>query len=75
MDVSDILAAHEAKQYVHPYVCLLWNSDNPCRKAVTVEKDIPLEIDAGFLTVTDLNPVDKESYEYVCCSMGLCDLF
>ncbi|TFK94225.1 RRS1-domain-containing protein [Polyporus arcularius HHB13444] len=46
MDVSDILASHEAKQ-----------------KAVTVEKDIPLEIDAGFLTVTDLNPVDKESYD------------
>ncbi|KAI0832682.1 RRS1-domain-containing protein [Trametes gibbosa] len=46
MDVSDILAAHAAKQ-----------------KAVTVEKDIPLEVDAGYLTVTDLNPVDKESYE------------
>ncbi|KAI0774522.1 RRS1-domain-containing protein [Fomes fomentarius] len=48
MDVSDILAAHEAK-----------------KKAVTVEKDIPLEVDAGFLTVTDLNPVDAESYECV----------
>ncbi|KAI9000766.1 ribosome biogenesis regulatory protein-domain-containing protein [Trametes punicea] len=46
MDVSDILAAHEAKQ-----------------KAVTVEKDIPLEVDTGFLTVTDLNPIDAESYE------------
>ncbi|KAI0660737.1 ribosome biogenesis regulatory protein-domain-containing protein [Cubamyces menziesii] len=46
MDVSDILAAHEAKQ-----------------KAVTVEKEIPLEVDTGFLTVTDLNPVDAESYE------------
>ncbi|OCH95939.1 RRS1-domain-containing protein [Obba rivulosa] len=45
MDVSDILAAHAAKQ-----------------KAVTVEKDIPLQVDAGFLTVTDLNPVDAESY-------------
>ncbi|GBE79867.1 ribosome biogenesis regulatory protein-domain-containing protein [Sparassis latifolia] len=33
------------------------------QKAVTVEKDIPLEIDTGFLTVTDLNPVDAESYE------------
>ncbi|PCH40897.1 RRS1-domain-containing protein [Wolfiporia cocos MD-104 SS10] len=32
------------------------------QKAVTVEKDIPLVIDAGFLTVTDLNPVDAESY-------------
>ncbi|KAI0638437.1 ribosome biogenesis regulatory protein-domain-containing protein [Trametes polyzona] len=46
MDVSDILAAHEAK-----------------KKSVTVEKEIPLEVDAGFLTVTDLNPVDQESYE------------
>ncbi|KAA1473427.1 RRS1-domain-containing protein, partial [Dentipellis sp. KUC8613] len=32
-------------------------------KSVTVEKDIPLEVDAGFLTVTDLNPIDKESYD------------
>ncbi|KAL7282600.1 RRS1-domain-containing protein [Trametes coccinea BRFM310] len=46
MDVSDILAAHAAKQ-----------------KSVTVEKEIPLEVDTGFLTVTDLNPVDAESYE------------
>ncbi|KAH9943207.1 RRS1-domain-containing protein [Epithele typhae] len=46
MDVSDILAAHEAK-----------------KKAVVVEKDIPLEVDTGFLTVTDTNPVDSESYE------------
>ncbi|KAI0060850.1 RRS1-domain-containing protein [Artomyces pyxidatus] len=32
-------------------------------KSVLVEKDIPLEIDTGFLTVTDLNPIDNESYE------------
>ncbi|TFY64710.1 hypothetical protein EVJ58_g2441 [Rhodofomes roseus] len=32
------------------------------QKAVTVEKEIPLEVDAGFLTVTDLNPIDAESY-------------
>ncbi|KAI0732795.1 ribosome biogenesis regulatory protein-domain-containing protein [Fomitopsis betulina] len=32
------------------------------QKAVTVDKDIPLEVDTGFLTVTDLNPVDTESY-------------
>jgi hypothetical protein len=38
-----------------------------CRKSVTVEKEIPLEIDAGFLTVTDLNPVDHESYGCVLC--------
>ena len=65
MDVSDILAAHDAKQYVYTLQSLAFYSGDLCRKAVTVEKDIPLEVDAGFLTVTDLNPVDKESYEYV----------
>ncbi|KAI0050029.1 RRS1-domain-containing protein [Auriscalpium vulgare] len=33
------------------------------QKSIQVEKDIPLDIDVGFLTVTDLNPIDKESYE------------
>jgi hypothetical protein len=33
------------------------------RKSVLVEKDIPPDVDAGFLTVTDTNPLDKESYE------------
>ncbi|VDB89913.1 unnamed protein product [Peniophora sp. CBMAI 1063] len=32
------------------------------QKAITVEKEIPLEVDVGYLTVTDLNPIDKESY-------------
>jgi len=32
------------------------------QKAVTVEKEIPLEIDTGFLLVTDINPIDSESY-------------
>ncbi|CAL1700503.1 unnamed protein product [Somion occarium] len=45
MDVSAILAAHEAK-----------------KQAVTVEKEIPLELDTGLLAVTDLNPIDCESY-------------
>ncbi|KAI0650485.1 ribosome biogenesis regulatory protein-domain-containing protein [Trametes meyenii] len=36
---------------------------NEKQKAVTVDKEIPLEVDAGFLTVTDLNPVDAESHE------------
>jgi hypothetical protein len=27
------------------------------------EKDIPFEIDAGLLTVTDPNPIDVEAYE------------
>ncbi|KAN0123683.1 RRS1 domain containing protein [Lactarius tabidus] len=33
-------------------------------KSTIVKKDIPLNVDAGFLTVTDTNPIDKESYEY-----------
>jgi regulator of ribosome biosynthesis len=35
------------------------------RKSILVEKDIPPDVDAGFLTVTDTNPLDKESYECV----------
>ena len=31
-------------------------------QSITVEKEIPLDVDTGFLTVTDLNPVDEESY-------------
>lgn len=31
-------------------------------QSVTVEKDTPLDVDAGFLTVTDLNPIDEDSY-------------
>ncbi|EKM59111.1 uncharacterized protein PHACADRAFT_249336 [Phanerochaete carnosa HHB-10118-sp] len=33
------------------------------QQAITVEKEIPLEVDAGFLTVTDTNPIDEESYK------------
>lgn len=45
---------------------ILFTSHKPLRRqAVTVEKDIPLEIDTGLLTVTDLNPADSESYKYV----------
>ena len=34
------------------------------RKSTLVEKDIPPDVDAGFLTVTDTNPLDPESYGY-----------
>lgn len=34
-------------------------------QSIKVEKEIPLEVDAGFLSVTDLNPVDEESYKLV----------
>ena len=36
-----------------------------CRKSILVERDIPLDVDAGFLTVTDTNQLDKESYTCV----------
>ncbi|KAJ4482416.1 RRS1-domain-containing protein [Lentinula aciculospora] len=32
-------------------------------KSIQIETDTPLDIDTGFLTVTDPNPVDIESYE------------
>ncbi|KAI6042803.1 ribosome biogenesis regulatory protein-domain-containing protein [Pisolithus marmoratus] len=31
-------------------------------QSIAVEKDTPLDVDAGFLTVTDLNPIDEDSY-------------
>ncbi|KAF8239058.1 RRS1-domain-containing protein [Tricholoma matsutake] len=34
-------------------------------QSIKVEKEIPLEVDAGFLSVTDLNPVDEESYNAI----------
>lgn len=34
-------------------------------QSTTVEKDTPLLVDPGFLTVTDPNPIDHESYTYV----------
>lgn len=34
------------------------------QKSTLVEKDVPLDVDAGFLTVTDPNPIDKESYDH-----------
>ncbi|KAF8138940.1 ribosome biogenesis regulatory protein-domain-containing protein [Boletus edulis] len=30
--------------------------------STTVDKDTPLDVDIGFLTVTDPNPIDQESY-------------
>ncbi|KAJ7723973.1 ribosome biogenesis regulatory protein-domain-containing protein, partial [Mycena maculata] len=31
-------------------------------QSITVEKETPLDVDAALLTVTDLNPIDEESY-------------
>ncbi|KAG6329115.1 hypothetical protein ID866_9975 [Astraeus odoratus] len=48
MDVSNLLAA-QAARFTES-------------QSITVEKETPLDVDAGFLTVTDLNPVDEDSY-------------
>ncbi|QRV87879.1 ribosome biogenesis regulatory protein [Ceratobasidium sp. AG-Ba] len=32
------------------------------KKAVVVEKDIPIQVDVGFLTALDTNPIDAEEY-------------
>ncbi|KAH7923653.1 RRS1-domain-containing protein [Leucogyrophana mollusca] len=32
-------------------------------QSIAVEKDTPLDVDTGLLTVTDLNPVDEDSYK------------
>ena len=34
-------------------------------QAISVEKDTPLEIDPGFLLVTDSNSIQEEAYKYV----------
>ena len=63
MDVSEILAEHAAKQYVELYIEGEPQLNGVARQAIVVEKDIPLEVDAGFLTVTDPNPIDEDSYK------------
>lgn len=35
----------------------------PFRPSIVVEKEIPLDIDSGLLTVTDLNPLDFAAYK------------
>ncbi|KAH8830274.1 ribosome biogenesis regulatory protein-domain-containing protein [Flagelloscypha sp. PMI_526] len=32
-------------------------------QSITVEKETPIVVDAGFLTATDLNPIDEETYK------------
>ncbi|KAI0273897.1 RRS1-domain-containing protein [Russula aff. rugulosa BPL654] len=51
MDVSDILTSQASKQSLR-------------QKVYHCRQDIPPDVDAGFLTVTDTNPLDKESYDH-----------
>ncbi|CAE6371457.1 unnamed protein product [Rhizoctonia solani] len=36
------------------------------KKAVTVEKDIPIQVDVGLLSALDTNPIDAEAYRQNC---------
>lgn len=64
MDVSAIVEAESSKRQVElPVRILTLNLKLPCRKAVTVEKDIPIQIDIGLLTALDTNPIDAEAYK------------
>ena len=38
---------------------------SPCSKAITVNKEIPVEIDLGLLAVFDPNSIDLETYQCV----------
>lgn len=65
MDVSNILASHAAKLYdLFFLVCTIINHLVLPSQSVTVEKETPLDVDTGFLTVTDLTPIDEDSYKY-----------
>lgn len=67
MDVSGIIAVETAKQY--GYTITSCGISSKCllvlRSALEVEKDIPVEVDAGLLSVTDLNHIDAEAYASV----------
>jgi len=65
MDVSGIIAAETAKQYGYTVTSCGISSKWLLRSALEVEKDIPVEVDAGLLSVTDLNPIDAEAYASV----------
>ena len=51
------------QRFIFSFVCSDIGCKTPPRRSTVVEREIPLEIDAGFLTVTDPNPVDEESYQ------------
>jgi hypothetical protein len=67
MDVTGIIAAETAKQYGYPITSCGISSKwlLVLRSALEVEKDIPVEIDAGLLSVTDMNHIDAEAYASV----------
>jgi regulator of ribosome biosynthesis len=65
MDVSNILASHAAKLYDVFFFRFAQSLLTAFpSQSVTVEKETPLDVDTGFLTVTDLTPIDEDSYKY-----------
>lgn len=52
---SPYFHAHNLRKYSSPIY----------RQATAVDKEVPLDVDTGLLTVTDLNPIDAETYAYV----------
>ena len=78
MDVSSILAEQAQKLYVTSHRPFgprrtleslngnfYWYIIELFRNEVTVEKGIDLVVDAGYLTVTDPNPIDESEFKYV----------
>lgn len=72
MDVSGILDQQQERQCVPrppraslaPLAAELTSPHLPARrKAITVNKEIPVELDLGLLAVFDPNPIDLESYQ------------
>jgi len=72
MDVSGILDQQQERQCVPrppraslaPLAAELTSPHLPARrKAITVTKEIPVELDLGLLAVFDPNPIDLESYQ------------
>lgn len=61
MDVTALLASHSEKQYA--YSLLTHSLLMHTRQGLSVIKDTPLEVDAGYLTVLDPNPIDEENYK------------
>jgi len=53
---SESVINHTASSY------LLFHKNS---QSVTVEKETPLEVDPGLLLVTDLNPIEEETYKFV----------
>ena len=62
MDVSAVVQEQQAKLY-EIHICRDLVAYPSYSKSTAVEKEIPLEVDLGLLTVTDPNPTDSDAYK------------